>query len=356
MEPMPMQRGPRGTRALGLLVIASVTWVAACAGGPTGGAIGAPTVAATPAPQEVPAGPVCVDGSEAHWISFPDAALERAVRATVGVGPDEPLTCSVVAPITRLHAPDAGISDLRGIENLVRLGELRIYGHNSIQDVTPLGYLAALSDLSLARNRIEDVRPLAKVRTLTSLDLYGNPVRDVAPLAELTGLIRLRLGSGTRLANLQALSGLVRLSRLELLDNAVADVRALGALTQLTRLSFTANPHLSDLTGLASLENLEILELSGTAVSDLRPLTRLERLTTLGLAGTRVRDLSPLIGLLGLTRLDLRGNMQVSDAQPLLFHPSFGAGDALRVEGSGVSCTDVAALEARGVVVYSTCR
>jgi hypothetical protein len=349
MKPTSTRHARHGSWALNL---AAIAWTAACAGG--SGREAPETIGAVP--PAAPAGPVCRDGSESTLVSFPDAGLERAVRTTVGVGPEATLTCEVLARVTRLHAPDAGITDLSGIENLVRLGELHIYGYNSIRDVTPLAHLRALSDLSLARNRIEDVGPLGDVRTLTSLDLYGNPIRDVGALGRLEGLIRLRIGSGTRLVGLEALAGLTRLSRLELLDNAVGDATPLGALSQLTRLSLEGNPHLSDLTPLGALQNLEILELGGTAVSDLRPLSGLMRLTTLGLAGTHVHDLSPLIGLLGLTRLDLRGDMLLSDVQPLLYHPALGTGDAVRLEGSAVSCTDVAALEARGLIVFSTCR
>jgi hypothetical protein len=58
----------------------------------------------------------------------------------------------------------------------------------------------------------------------------------------------------------------------------------------------------------------------------------------------------------GLSRLDLRGNMQLTDIQPLLFHATLGEGDAVRLENTGVSCTDVAALQVRGVTVFTHCR
>jgi internalin A len=332
--------------------LAALALSVACAGGQ-----GAAVVAtSTPSATLASTGPVCRPGGGSPTVTFADTRLEGAVRATLGVAPDVALTCDLLARVTRLHAPDAGIEDLSGIENLVRLGELHIYGYNAIRDVTPLGFLTELSDLNLARNRIEDVTPLAAVRTLTSLDLYANPVLDVAPLGELVGLVRLRVGSGARLENVEALARLSVLSRLELLDNAVADVHAIAALGQLTRLDLQGNPHLSDLAPLATLSNLEVLELGRTAVSDISALGGLTRLTALGLSGTRIQDLGPLIGLLGLTRLDLRGDILVSDVQPLLFHPAFGAGDAVRLEGSGVSCADVAALQAKEVVVFSDCR
>jgi internalin A len=331
---------------LGLLVLAS-----ACAGGPTRGETVSPSVAGPP----VLIGPVCLEPSTDAAVSFPDVNLDRVVRTALGVDPDAVLTCALLARITRLHAPDARIASLAGIENLVGLHELHVYGSNSIRDVTPLSYLPALSDLNLARNEIEDIGPLASVRTLTSLDLYGNPIRDISPVGRLTGLIRLRIGHAAGVSDLEPLRGLTLLARLQLGANQIVDVRPLAALPQLTRLSLADNPHLSDIGPLSALVNLQTLELGGTAVSDISPVGALARLTSLGLGGTRVHDVSPLIGLAGLARLDLRGNMQLSDIRPLLFHPGLGAGDAIRVEGTGVSCTDIAALEAKGVTVFKTC-
>ena len=332
-------------RVLSLLVGAS-----ACAGG-------GPSSAPEPAPAiAVASGPVCAAGVPSTVVSFPDEALAHAIRATLQVTGDEPLTCERLARITRLHAHDAGIENLSGIENLVRLGELHIYGYNQITDVTPLGYLPALTDLNLARNAIEDIGPLANVRTLTSLDLYGNPIRDITPIGQLTGLIRLRIEQGAHVSDLEALRSLTRLARLELAGNDIADLSPLSSLTSLTRLSLSDNPHLRDISPLTSLVNLEVLELGGTAVGDLAPLAALPRITSLSLDGTRVFDLGPLIALAGLARLDLRGNVQLRDIQPLLFHPTLGEGDGVRLEGTGVSCTDVAALQVRGVTVFTSCR
>ena len=334
--------------ALGALVLAL-----ACAGPPPG----ARTV---PSPSDVAlivsSGPVCSEQADSTVVSFPDGNLERTIRAALGVGAGETLTCSTLSHLTSLHAPDAGIQDLSGIENLVGLTELYIYGSNAIRDVTPLSFLPALRDLNLARNDIVDIGPLAAVRTLTSLDLTGNPITDIAPIGRLTGLTRLRIGHGAELADLGALRTLTSLTRLELDANGIVDLRPLAALSQLTRLSLQDNRHFSDLGPLSHLANLEVLSLGGTAVADLSALGGLSRLTTLGLEGTRVHDLGPLLGLADLARLDLTGNMQLSDIQPLLFHTSFGAGDAIRLERTGVSCTDIAALETRGVTVISSCR
>ncbi|MSR21035.1 MAG: leucine-rich repeat domain-containing protein [Gemmatimonadetes bacterium] len=344
----PGERRRRGVAALGALALA-----VGCAGPPAG----APPV---PSPSDaalvVPAGPVCSEQTGATVVSFADANLEHAIRMALGEGAKEALTCAALSRLTSLHAPDARIQDLSGIENVVGLTELYIYGNNSIRDITPLSYLPALADLNLARNDIADVGPLAAIHTLTSLDLTGNPITDIAPIGRLTALTRLRIGHGAELADLGALRTLAGLTRLELDANGIVDLRPLALLSQLTRLSLQDNEHLSDLGPVSHLRNLEVLSVGGTAVADLSALGGLSRLTTLDLAGTRVHDLGPLLGLADLARLDLTGNMQLSDVQPLLFHTSFGAGDAIRLERTGVSCTDVAALETRGVTVVSGCR
>ena len=68
-----------------------------------------------------------------------------------------------------------------------------------------------------------------------------------------------------------------------------------------------------------------------------------------------ISDISPLSGLDSLKRLDLENNPNLSDIQALLDNTGLGAGDEVHLKGTGVSCTDVAALQAKGVTVYSDC-
>jgi hypothetical protein len=62
-----------------------------------------------------------------------------------------------------------------------------------------------------------------------------------------------------------------------------------------------------------------------------------------------------LSGLASPTRLSLSGNANLTDIQPPLDNTGLGEGDELYLESTGVSCTDVAALQAKGVTVYSDC-
>ena len=58
--------------------------------------------------------------------------------------------------------------------------------------------------------------------------------------------------------------------------------------------------------------------------------------------------------LTSLRDLDLDNN-SITDIQPLLDNTGLGVGDTVSLSGTSVSCADVAALEAKGVTVFSDC-
>ncbi len=68
-----------------------------------------------------------------------------------------------------------------------------------------------------------------------------------------------------------------------------------------------------------------------------------------------ISDIGPLGGLTSLTGLYLSNNPNLTNIQPLLDNTGLGAGDTVNLESTSVSCTDVAALQAKGVAVRSDC-
>ena len=66
-------------------------------------------------------------------------------------------------------------------------------------------------------------------------------------------------------------------------------------------------------------------------------------------------DIRARSALTGLTWLLLADNTNLRNIQPVLDSTGLGAGDQVRLEGMSVSCTDVAALQAKGVTVTSNC-
>ena len=149
-----------------------------------------------------------------------------------------------------------------------------------------------------------------------------------------------------------------RVSGLTLLDghgsDRIGSLLGIQNLTSLQVLRLVGNS-LTDISPLSGLKSLTRLELVSNQITDISPLSGLTRLTHLFLNENSITDISALSGLTRLTLIDLANN-SITDIQPLLDNTGLGAGDTVNLWGTNVSCTDVAALEAKGVTVESDCR
>jgi Leucine-rich repeat (LRR) protein len=227
---------------------------------------------------------LCSLHSDSAIPSFADASLAEAVRASLGVGSVNDLTCGLVEGLDALDASNSGVMSLVGIQNLQGLTDLRIWG-NSIGDIGPLSGLVNLTQLSLTRNSISDIGPLAGLNNLDTLGLGENLIADISPLAALSSLDLLNL-------------------------------------------------HANSLTSVGTLS---------------------ASITTLTLWDNGLTDISGLEPLVALTAVSIENNPNLSDIQPLLDNLGLGAGDRVWLSATGVSCGDVSALEAKGVMVMSDC-
>jgi len=106
-------------------------------------------------------------------------------------------------------------------------------------------------------------------------------------------------------------------------------------LTRLTRLFFEFDNSITDISPLSGLTSLTFLQVWG--------------------GNNSITDISALSGLTSLRWLNLDGNPDLTNIQPLLDNSGLGAGDNVDLRGTSVSCTDVAALGAKGVTVRSDC-
>ena len=127
----------------------------------------------------------CVLNISAENIDWmPDPALREAVRETLELPAEVPLTKDHMRDLDILVAEDRGISDLTGLEFAINLREANL-GDNSIIDLRPLANLIHLEELGLPENRISDISPLAGLPNLVFLIISHNPITDLSPLAEL---------------------------------------------------------------------------------------------------------------------------------------------------------------------------
>jgi len=104
----------------------------------------------------------------------------------------------------------------------------------------------------------------------------------------------------------------------------------------------------------SGLTNLTSLDFRINSIDDISALRGLTSLTYLDLGRNSITDISALSGLTSLTDLRLQRNPDLSNIQPLLDNTGLGAGDIVYLQGTNVSCADVAALRAR-VRVQADC-
>ena len=275
-----------------LLIIGSLLFPVGC-GGPTG-----------LEPSEF-----CSDHTDAAIATFEDANLEARIRIGLSFFA-EPLTCGLVSGVIGLDGRSWGITSLVGIQNLT-----------------------SLTNLFLSNNSISDIGPLSGLTTLTLLDLAHNSITDIS-----------------------AVSGLTSLGVLDLDDNSITDISAVSGLTSLGQLVLAHNS-ITDIGALSGLTSLGGLGLDNNSITDISALSGLTSLWALGLSNNSITDISALSGLGGPVNLsiDLSSNPGLSNIQPLLDNTGLGAGDTVALRLTSVSCTDVAALQAKGVGVSSDC-
>lgn len=284
--------------------------------------------------------------------TFAASSLEDAVRAALGVGPADLLTCALLTGVTIVSGEDAGITSLSGIQNLVALTDLDVSG-NMISDLGPLSGLTSLTDLDLEDNLIVGVGPLGSLVGLVDLDLEYNSIVDISPLATLVELLEFDLDENS-ISDISALSTLTKITDLNIDHNTISDISVLSGLTELIDLDIDHNT-IVDISSLMMLTKLIDLEADSNMISDIGPLAGLTTLQDVDLDNNPLADIAALTNLTNLFYLGL-SDTQVSDIQPLLNNTGLGSGDTVDLSLTNVSCSDAALLAAKGVtVVHEGC-
>ena len=261
---------------------------------------------------------------------MPDQNLAAAVRAELGLDPNEPIFEKHLRELKRLFAMHSGIKDLTGLEKATNLQMLYLDG-NKIANITPLARLTQLKALGLKHNHIRDIAPLTKLTELNSLDLTNTGIDNIIPLAGLTQLMQLEL-SRNEISDITPLTKLTKLNTLKLsdvttlsppnrlkLDNEIDDITPLIGLKQLTELELQRH-QMSDATQifslLAELPKLTKLKLRLNRIGDITPITRLTQLRSLVLDSNQIVDITLFTEMAQLASLSLR-NCQITNLTEL---------------------------------------
>ena len=257
---------------------------------------------------------VCVLAQE---VFIPDAALMQAVRNSLQLPTDQPLTAQDMLALETLNGRDLGISDLTGLEhaenlqtlalpanqisdisplkNMKRLESLNL-GDCQISDISPLENVDNLRWLALPGNNISDISVLKNMKNLKVLYLWVNPILDILPLASLSQMEHLDLGACHQISDISPLAGLTQLLSLNICCNKVENISPLANLTQLKYLNLRGC-RISDISPLANLTQLIELRLNDNRISDVNPLANLTMLEVLQIQNNRITDFSPLDGM-----------------------------------------------------------
>ena len=208
----------------------------------------------------------------AQLVDIPDPNLKQAIRETLNLPDESPITQTEMLRLTRLEAPEKKIKDLTGLEHAINLKRIDVH-RNNISNLKSLADLTQLEHLSLWGNPISDLSPLANLTQLRGLDLGGCQVSDITPLANLTQLESLHLHIN-RIEDIALLANLTQLADLWLQSNQISDIMPLARLTQLTELALSYN-RIVDVSPLANLVNLIDLKIAGNSIRDFSPLLEL---------------------------------------------------------------------------------
>ena len=92
----------------------------------------------------------------AQVVEIPDPNLEKAVRETLELPADIPITQQEMLSLQLLHAPNRGIANLTGLEYAANLESLGAWA-NPISDLTPLANLTSLKGLDLGGCQISSI-------------------------------------------------------------------------------------------------------------------------------------------------------------------------------------------------------
>ena len=230
-------------------------------------------------------------------IVFPDAALEEAIRESLGIH-DRPITAEDAAGRTVLNlagkgkSSDAKISDLTGLSAFSELEELHL-NENRISDIGELSRLNRLKKVYLEKNDISDIGPVRNLSELELLEVNDNAVRDITPVSQCR-----------------------ELEVLDIRNNAIDDISPVQDLTNLRQLAMSDN-QFDTIEPVENLDNLWYLSFNNTPVEDISPLAGLRKLNTLCMSGTNVQDIRILLDLPKLSYLDIRDCSRISDEQTI---------------------------------------
>ena len=249
---------------------------------------------------------------------IPDTSLAAAIRRSLNLAANTPLTAAVMADLTDLNAYNSGVARLDGLQQATNLTTLDL-GMNRITNISVLSGMSQLTHLYLDDNQITNVSALSGLRNLRLLRLARNPIQDTSPLAT---LIANNPGLDLDIPPISPDDGTVTFtdSNLETAVRTALRMTANETITEDAMLNLffleAYDRRIVSIQGLEHATNMIALDLGKNAIVDISPLSGLTQLQILFLDDNEIVDVSPLAGLTQLDLLFLTGN-PISSLAPI---------------------------------------
>ncbi len=175
--------------------------------------------------------------------------------------------------------------------------------HSNIADISNIGALTRLEELTVNASPIADLAPLETLKCLKSLRLANFSEQCIAILPDIPSLVELNI-MGCTVSQLGGPSSFPNLRKLDLSLSTLTTPNALSGKDRLKVLRIGELPS-GDLGWLRDMTALEDFSLKSAAADDIAPLGALTKLTTANLYLPEVRDLAPLAALTKLRDLTI---------------------------------------------------
>ena len=253
---------------------------------------------------------------------FPEKEQKDADMLEVNVSSTDIWGAEYITEIDFGNQEYATQADIIHVGQLQHLKSLSIRIEDDAIDLTPLGNLAELEELSIyicPWNNL-DLSFMKKLGQLEELNISAGEDTDLSPLSSLTGLKRLSVYSYYEVYNLSFLKELNQLEELYL--HKICAMEDLSFLQDMVYLKKLWLFHVDDvdLEYLSKLENLEGIDIIGENIRNPEGLANMEHLRSLNLnniyPGEEIFDLSSLTQLPELERISLT-DIRVEDVSPL---------------------------------------
>ena len=267
-------------------------------------------------------------GGVIEEVTISDPVLDTLYRDMLGIGADAPLLSSDLWKITSLTISDdvadfSSLSRLSYLETLViqdakfdnlqmlapltQLKKVVIRGCSlSANDVSIIGSLPNLEDLTLSDCSLSSIAGLANAPRITTLDLSSNAIRDLSPLSFMDTLTSLDI-SRNAVTNLSALSALQKLSALDVSYNSLTSIAPLATCSSLSIL-VANNNQISEIPLFNNPAVLTVLTISNNNLTNVDILTKYTSLLGLSISYNQLTDISALGAMNHLTTIDFSHN------------------------------------------------